>query len=112
MHNTLDINVITIGRYVPDATKKTYIYPGTCHGVKSLVPSLACGGLVGLFMDDAHQMKGKMLFFGKDSSMEIFREVRDNLDKVSILVTKTALFLMDTESARDIEKMESVTTVR
>lgn len=109
MSNTLDLDVITVGRYVPDATKRTYVYSGAYHGVNSLIPSMACGGLVQLFMNDAHQMKGKIVFSMKDSAMAIFRTARDNMDKVALLVTKSAIYIMDRESAEVIEKMESVT---
>lgn len=108
-YNTLDLDVITVGRYVPDATKKTYIYPGCFYGMYDKhMPAQAYGGLVQLFMGEDQKMKGKMVFFGKDDPLSVFRGTRDQLVDSVLFITKRAIYIMDRETATEIEQSDLV----
>ena len=112
--NFLDFDIVTVGRYVPDSSKKTYVYPGDMHGVSSFIPRQAVGGLVDMYMDKPENgsphLRAKIVFFPHDKAMEIFRGLRDNAipEEVVVLVTPKALFLMEKESALEIEKSLAV----
>lgn len=109
-YNTLDLDVITVGRYVPDATKKTYIYPGNLFGLYNKhMPLKAYGGLVQLFMGDDQKMKGKMVFFSKDEPMSVFRGTRDNLVDSVLFITKRSIYIMDRETAVELEQRDLIT---
>ena len=113
--NILEFDVVTVGRYSPDYRKKAYVYPGALYGSQSLIPVQACGGLVNMSVKSspvgAPRMVAQVVFLASDKATEAFRSLRDRDSSVDVvlLTTKKALFLMERESATEIEK--NLTTI-
>lgn len=116
METTYKLEVLTLSRFNPTTKgrQNAYVYPGEMYPPKSgLLPFQCLGAAVKFDMDRTTEgqpkivaevvLRNDMNFHKKYEGIHDF--VRENQANLMVMVTKTGYFLMERESAKEIERL-------
>jgi len=108
MSQTIEVDVVTLGRYRSQPGKRDFVYAGDMVSTKNPMRTLCIGALLDITMGEDSKLKASVHLRpigggGKYEGMPKF--LQENKDSVVLLTTKTTLFLMERESAEELEKL-------
>lgn len=111
--NTIDLDMVVIGRYNPSVRGRSasYIYLGEKYlANRGLLPSSSVGALVKAKMSEGEEphLVGEVYIrpggVGSPMPQGLNSFIRENKDRIVILVTKQGMFFMDREEALELGK--------
>lgn len=109
MSQTIEVDVVTVGRYQTPNKQKDFVFAGEMVSSKAPIKTMCIGILLGTRMGGDSKLKAKVHVrpIGSGGKYEgLPKYLKENTEDLALLMTKTSLYIMDKASAEELERLK------